>query len=106
MSVIYRKGAYYPGTTQNKTTTTSSQYTSAFGTYTTIVRVATQNDTYVRPITTTSTTATTSSMIIPGGGVEFLAVDGGQRVAFLQVSSGGWISITELANTVAETSGN
>lgn len=65
MSVIYRKGAQYPGTTQNQTTNTSSQYTSAFGTYTTIIRVAVQNDTYVQPITTTSTTATVGSMIIP-----------------------------------------
>ena len=101
MSVIYRKGAYYPGTTQNQTTNTSSQYTSAFGTYTTIIRVAVQNDTYVQPIATTSTTATVRSMIIPGGGVEFFAVNGGTRIAHLQVSSGGWISVTELAETVA-----
>jgi hypothetical protein len=106
MSVIYRKGAYYPGTTQNKTTTTSSRYTSAFDTNTSIIRVGVQNDTYVQPITSTSTTATINSMIIPGGGVEFFAVDSGQRVAFLQVSSSGWISVTELANTTAETSGN
>ena len=106
MSVIYRKGAYYPGTTQNQTTNTSSQYTSAFGATTTIVRVAVQNDTYVKPITSTGTTATISSMIVPGGGVEFFAVDGGQRIAHLQVSSSGWISVTELANTTAETQGN
>jgi hypothetical protein len=101
MSVIYRKGAYYPGTTQNQTTNTSSQYTSAFGTYTTIIRVAVQNDTYVQPITTTSTTATVGSMIIPGGGVEFFAVNGKTCLAHLQVSSSGWISVTELAETVA-----
>jgi hypothetical protein len=100
MSVIYRKGAYYPGTTQNQTTTTSSQYTSAFNAKTTIVRVAVQNDTYVQPIATTATTATISSMIIPGGGVEFFAVNGGTRVAHLQVSSGGWISITELGTEI------
>jgi hypothetical protein len=105
MSVIYRKGAYYPGKTQNTTTNTSSYYTSAFGTYTTIVRVAVQNDTYVQPILTTGVTATTQSMIIPGGGVEFFAVDGGQRLAHLQVSSSGWISVTELANTIEELNG-
>jgi len=100
MSVIYRKGAYYPGTTQNQTTTTSSQYTSAFATATSIIRVSVQNDTYVQPIATTATTATVSSMIIPGGGVEFFAVSGGSRIAHLQVSSGGWISITQLANEI------
>ena len=100
MSVIYRKGAYYPGTTQNTTTNTSSYYTSAFGPKTTIVRVAVQNDTYVQPTATTATTATVSSMIIPGGGVEFFAVNGGTYLAHLQVSSGGWISVTELATEV------
>jgi hypothetical protein len=106
MSVIYRKGAYYPGTTQNGTTAGTSNYTSAFGTYTTIVRVGVQNDTYVQPAASTSTTATTSSMIIPGGGVEFFAVDGRTYVAYRQVSASGWISITELSNTTAETQGN
>jgi len=105
MAVTFKKGAYYPGTTQNQTTTSTSQYTNAFGTYTSIVRVAVQNDTYVQPIASTATTATTSSMIIPANGVEFLAVTGGTRIAHLQVSNGGWISITELGNTVAETRG-
>ena len=99
MSVTFRKGAYYPGTTQNQTTTTSSQYTNAFGANTSIVRVAVGADTYVQPITTTSTTATTSSMIIPAGGVEFLAVASGTRIAHLQVSASGWISVTQLGDT-------
>jgi hypothetical protein len=98
MSVIFKKGAYYPGTTQNQTTTTSSQYTNTFGTYTSIIRVAVQNDTYVQPIATTATTATISSMIIPANGVEFFAVAGGTRIAHRQVSNGGWISITELGS--------
>jgi hypothetical protein len=98
MSVIYRKGAYYPGTTRNGTTTTSTQRTSAFNSTTSIVRIAVQNDTYIQPGTTTSTTATTGSMIIPGGGIEFLAVPESSYLAYLQVSTGGWISITELAN--------
>jgi hypothetical protein len=99
MAVNFKKGAYYPGTTQNQTTTSTGQYTNAFGTYTSIVRVAVQNDTYVQPITTTTTTATTNSMIIPANGVEFFAVSGGTRIAHLQVSNGGWISITELGST-------
>jgi len=106
MSVIFKKGAYYPGTTQNQTTTGTSQYTNVFGTYTSIVRVAVQNDTYVQPIATTATLATSNSMIIPGGGVEFLAVTGGTRLAHLQVSSGGWISITQLGGTTPDGRGN
>ena len=102
MSVTFKKGAYYPGTTQNQTTNTSSQYTSAFITGTSIVRVAVQNDTYVQPIANTSTLATTSSMIIPGGGVEFLAITGGTRIAHLQVSSSGWISVTQLGGSTAD----
>jgi hypothetical protein len=37
-------------------------------------------------------------MIIPAGGAEFFAVDGGTYIAHKQVSSGGWISITELGS--------
>jgi hypothetical protein len=98
MSVNFRKGAYYPGTTQNQTTTSTSAVTNAFGTYTSIVRVAVQNDTYIQPVATTATTATINSMIIPGGGIEFFAVDGGTRIAHKLVSSSGWISITELGS--------
>jgi hypothetical protein len=106
MAVTFKKGAYYPGTTQNQTTTSTSQYTNAFGTYTSIVRVAVQNDTYVQPITTTTTTATVSSMIIPANGVEFFAVSGGTRIAHKQVSNSGWISITELGSSTPDGRGN
>ena len=98
MSVNFRKGAYYPGTTQNQTTTSTSAVTNAFGTYTSIVRVAVQNDTYKQPDATTATTATINSMIIPAGGIEFFAVDGGTCIAHKLVSSSGWISITELGS--------
>jgi hypothetical protein len=98
MSVNFRKGAYFPGTTQNQTTTSTGGVTTAFGTYTSIVRVAVQNDTYVQPVSSTATTATVSSMIIPANGVEFLAVAGGTYIAHKQVSNGGWISITELGS--------
>jgi len=102
MSVNFRKGAFNPGITQNQITTGTSQYTNTFGTYTSIIRVACQNDTYVQPIATTATTATVSSMIIPAGGVEFIAVAYGTRLAHLQVSTGGWISITELSGSTAD----
>jgi hypothetical protein len=98
MSVNFRKGAYYPGTTQNQTTTSTGAVSAAFGTTTSIVRVAVQNDTYIQPVASSSTTATISSMIIPANGVEFLAVPPGTYIAHKQVSSGGWISITQLGS--------
>jgi hypothetical protein len=98
MSVNFRKGAYYPGTTQNQTTTSTSAVTNAFGTYTSIVRVAVQNDTYVQPVATTATTATVNSMIISAGGVEFFAVSPGTYIAHKLVGTAGWISVTQLGS--------
>jgi len=106
MAVILKNGAFYPGTTQNSITSSTSVVTSAFGPTTSIIRVAVQNDTYVQPVASTSTTATINSMIIPGGGVEFLAVPYGSYLAHLQVSSSGWISITELAGTTRDHQGS
>lgn len=106
MSLIFKKGAYYPGTTQNQTTTSTGGVTAAFGTYTSIIRVAVQNDTYVQPVASTATTATISSMIIPANGVEFFAINGSTYIAHKSVSSSGWISVTELGNTTADGRGN
>jgi hypothetical protein len=44
-------------------------------------------------------------MIIPGGKVEFFAVESGTYLAHKLVSSSGWISITELAETTQEING-
>ena len=106
MAVIIKNGAYYPGTTQNSLTSSTSQVTGAFGPTSSIIRVAVQNDTYIQPVASTSTTATTNSMIIPGGGVEFLNVPHSSYLAHLQVSSSGWISITELATTTRDHQGS
>jgi hypothetical protein len=96
MSLTVRKGAYIPGTVQNITTTGSSQQSSAVGAGSSIIRVAVNQDTYIA--VGANPTATTSSMMMPAGAVEFLAVTGGvTKVAVLQVSSAGVVSITELA---------
>lgn len=91
------QGAFVPGTVQNITTSGSSQATgNAVGSSTAIVRVAVNQDTYVAVGSTP--TATTGSMLIPAGGVEFLAVSPGtSKIAVLQVSTSGVASITELA---------
>lgn len=91
------QGAFVPGTVQNITTSGSSQATAnAVGSTTSIVRVAVNQDTYVSIGATP--TASSSSMLIPAGGVEFLAVQpGSTKVAVIQVSTSGVASITELA---------
>jgi len=97
--MLLRKGAYAPGTTQNFATSGSSQVSAAFGTSTSVIRVAVQADTYIA-LGGSSVTATNSSMIIPAGQIEFIAVGTGTGftyIAFLQVTTSGYISITELA---------
>jgi hypothetical protein len=67
------------------------------GNTTAIVRVAVTENTYVA-VGTGNVTATANSMVIPAGGVEFLAVQPSTgNVAVLQVSSAGIASITQLA---------
>ena len=92
-----RQGSYLPGITVNITTSGSSQASGAVGNTTAIVRVAVTENTYVA-VGTGNVTATANSMVIPAGGVEFLAVQPSTgNVAVLQVSSAGIASITQLA---------
>ena len=96
MSVLtLRNGAFVPGTTQNIITTGSSQVLNAVGANTSIIRVACTADTFVQ--IGTSPVATTQSMMISGGATEFLAVVPGQtKVAVLEVTTAGVVSVTEL----------
>ena len=57
------------------------------------VRIAVTVDTYVA--IGASPTATTSSMIIPGGVSEIFKCNPADKVSVLQVSTGGFASITE-----------
>jgi hypothetical protein len=91
-----RQGAYSPGTTTNFTTSGSSQVTAAVGNTTSIVRVSTTEAVYVE--IGVAPTATTGSLMIPAGGTELFAVEPGlSKIAVLQVSSAGRVSVTELA---------
>ena len=94
-ALTFRKGAYVPGTSVGYTTSGSSQQSSAASATASIVRVAVNQDTYVA--VGDSPTATANSLMMPAGSVEFFAVTEGQKVAFLQVSAAGRISVTELA---------
>jgi hypothetical protein len=93
---LFRNGAYLPGTTQNFTTTASSQNSNAVGSSTGIIRIAVNQDTYVA-LGNATPTANNTCMMIPAGHVELVCVtESASEVAFVQVTTGGRISITEL----------
>lgn len=93
-ALIFRKGAYYPGVTQSITTSGSSQSFAPFSANVAIVRVATSQDIFLQ--VGVSPVATTSSMLLPGGAIEFFAVEPGQSIAVLQITTAGIVTVTEL----------
>jgi len=106
MSVLLRKGAYYPGVTQNTVTNATSTVAAAFGTQTTVIRVGVQYDTYIclgNTVASSTVSSTATTMIIPGGGVEFFAVNPLTYLSHEYVATSGWISITELASGLPDT---
>ena len=85
----------YPSTTQVLTAgATSVATTNAVGAHTQVVMISAVNAVYVKFDGTP--TATTSDMIVQAGHPQFFAIKPGQKVAVLQVSSGGVVSITEM----------
>tara|TARA_B110000503_G_scaffold142142_1_gene237999 strand:+ start:1096 stop:1395 length:300 start_codon:yes stop_codon:yes gene_type:complete len=93
-ALTFRKGAYYPATTQGFTSSGASQQSGALQATTNIIRIAVNQDTYIA--IGTSPVATSNSLMMPAGSVEFLVVDSSYLVAFLQVTTAGRVSITEL----------
>jgi hypothetical protein len=94
MSITSRKGSYVtvPATTYNSVTssTTANVTLSANAS---IVRVAVNADTWVA---LAANAYAANATLISGGGVEFFAVAASSKVAFMQVSTAGNISIAEL----------
>jgi hypothetical protein len=91
------------GTAQVLTATASSLQTTAFGTETTLIRIATSNLTgagaHIHVLVGTNPTATTSNTILPCGLIEYLVVSPGDKLAVLR--GGGTnvdISVTEITN--------
>lgn len=95
--LTFRKGAYYPGTSQGITTSAVATSSSALQADTSIIRVAVNQDTYVA-LGNGSATATANGLLMPAGCVEFFAVSSDTVVSVLQVSTAGRVSITELTN--------
>ncbi|UOF80878.1 hypothetical protein [Caudoviricetes sp.] len=103
-------GNYYPaivgkfGTTQVLTAGSASSQSSAFGTETTLVRIAASNQTgvgaHIHIKTGTNPTAdSTTCALIPCGLIEYVAVSPGDKIAVLR--GGGTdisLSVTEITN--------
>ena len=87
---------YQPITNQNVTTSgTSAVITNATGTQIRILRLAATADTYIA--IGAAPTATTSDLIIPAGTIDYINVPASTKVAGLQVSGAGVLSVTEMA---------
>lgn len=85
--------AITPGTTQTRTSTSSSAQSSAIGAGTTIVRLVCTEDCHVA--FGSNPTATTSSMYLPANTPEYFGVTGGHKVAVIRTSADGVLHITE-----------
>lgn len=82
------------GTNQNVTVAgTSAATANALGADTRVVRLAATTACYIAIGTTP--TATTSNPILPAGAVDYVIVEPSDKIAALQVSTGGVLSVTE-----------
>ena len=96
MSVLLRKGAYAVANAQTITTSGTSNATAAFSSVASILRVTTNADTYIAWGANPTAYNTGNCMLIVGGGVEFIAVNGGDKVAAIQSTTAGLCNIIEL----------
>ena len=82
------------GTNQNITVAgTSAATTNAFSNGAVVLRLATTTDCYIA--VGASPTATTSHAILPAGTIDHILVEPSEKVAALQVTAGGVLSVTE-----------
>jgi hypothetical protein len=94
MSITSRKGAYLtvPATTYNSVTSGTSANVTLSATAA-IARVAVNADTWVA---IASNVYTANATLMTAGATEFFAVAGSSKIAFMQVTTAGNISIAEL----------
>jgi hypothetical protein len=81
------------GTNQNLTSSGSSAQSTAF-TSVNKVRIAATQAVYIA--FAANPTATSSDLVLPANGVETFTITPGHKVAVLQVTSGGIVSITPI----------
>ena len=86
--------AIIPGTSQKLSYTGTSAQSSAVATATTLVRVVATTACFIK-IGTNPTAVADTSMYLPAGIPEYFGIEGGQKIAAIQLSSGGDLYITE-----------
>jgi hypothetical protein len=85
------------GTINSFTLTGSSQSTTAFGSQTYRVRLATEAEpAYFSAPAASPTAGSTTSNLIGAHRIDYIDVAPGQKIAVLQATTGGKITITEL----------
>lgn len=89
-------GTGYLGTHQVKAYTTSAEIDNAIGTGVNKVRVVVTTAAYIK-IGKTPVTATTSDVYMPADSPEYFTIRPGEKVAAVQVSSGGNLHVTEIS---------
>ena len=81
------------GASQKVTIGAASAQSATFSDSTTIIRIFTTTDCYIK--VATNPTATTSDMFIAGGIIEYFGIEKGHKIAVIQDASGGTLHITE-----------
>lgn len=83
------------GTQTAAFTGTSAAISNAVGSQTRVVRLYATQDCYVA--VGASPTATTSDMPLPAGAIEYIKINPGEKVAAVQISTGGNLHVTEMS---------
>jgi len=83
------------GTSQVKAYTTTAAIDNAIGSGTNKVRVVVTTAAYIK--IGESPTATTSDVYMPADSPEYFTISAGEKVAAVQVSSGGNLHVTEVS---------
>lgn len=87
--------AMFVGTCQKISTSGSSQQLTAFGANTSVIRIFCTKDCHVKVATNPTAATDGTSMFLPGGIVEYFAVQGGQKLAVIQDTTAGVLYCTE-----------
>jgi hypothetical protein len=89
-------GTGYLGAHQAKAYTTSAEIDNAVGAGTNKVRVVVTSAAYIK-IGKTPLTATTADVYMPADSPEYFTIRPGEKVAAVQVASGGNLHVTEVS---------
>lgn len=98
MGRLSQIAALRPGTSQDITTGASSAtLTNAFGPQAYCVRLAATAALRYRLVEAAGGTAVATDTYMPAGGVDYIVVTPGQKIAAIQESGAGKLNVTEMA---------